>query len=103
MRKSLLSRVTEGLLAGAIVVSASCTGVIGSSDVGSNSKPRGGTAGGGTGDPTGGVGTGGAGGGTGGAGGAGGAGGGLNCTALSPGPSYARRLNRFEYNNTVRD
>src|SRR5450432_13158 len=25
------------------------------------------------------------------------------CKTLDPGPSYVRRLNRFEYNNTVRD
>ena len=63
---------------------ASCTGVIGAQDSG-NSRPGGGGAGGA------------------GGGGSGGAGGGLDCTAPSPGPSYARRLNRFEYNNTVRD
>jgi hypothetical protein len=92
MTRSLSSHWTKGLLAGAIAASASCTGVIGAPDNGVNSRPGGGTAGSGTtGDP-----------GVGGAGG-GGAGGGLNCTAPSPGPSYARRLNRFEYNNTVRD
>src|SRR5450432_903974 len=26
-----------------------------------------------------------------------------DCSAQNPGPSYVRRLNRFEYNNTVRD
>jgi hypothetical protein len=90
MKKSLSSLLTEGLLAGAIVVSASCTGVIGSPSSGGNSRPSGGTGGNGPGGGAGG-------------GGAGGSGGVLDCTALSPGPSYARRLNRFEYNNTVRD
>jgi hypothetical protein len=91
---------------GSIVAGVSCTGVIGAPDNGVNSRPGGGTAGSGTAggagaDGVGGAGVGGAG--VGGAGGAGGAGAGLNCTAPSPGPSYARRLNRFEYNNTVRD
>jgi len=92
MSRSLSLHWTKGLLMGALLVSASCSGVIGGQDNGGNSRPSGGTAGGGAG---------GAGGG--GSGGTGGTGGGLNCTAPSPGPSYARRLNRFEYNNTVRD
>src|SRR5262249_53655908 len=32
-----------------------------------------------------------------------GTGGNLACNALQPGPSFVRRLNRFEYNNTVSD
>ena len=87
MSRSLSLPWTKGLLVGAIVVGASCTGVIGTQD--NQSRPGGGTAGGGSGGA--------------GGGGGGGAGGGLNCTAPTPGPSYARRLNRFEYNNTVRD
>ncbi|HMI86994.1 MAG TPA: DUF1587 domain-containing protein, partial [Polyangiaceae bacterium] len=101
MSRSLSLDWTKGLLVGAIFASASCTGMIGAPDNGVNAKPAGGAAGNGT---VGGAGTGGAGGGgAGGAAGSGGAGGGLDCTAPSPGPSYARRLNRFEYNNTVRD
>ena len=92
MSRSVLSHWTKGLLAGAMVAGAACSGVIGDQAHGANSKPGAGTAG-----------AGGATGGGGPAGGAGGAGGSLSCTAPSPGPSYARRLNRFEYNNTVRD
>jgi len=106
MSRSFSSHWTKGWLLGSIVAGVSCTGVIGAPDNGVNSRPGGGTAGSGTAggagaDGVGGAGVGGAG--VGGAGGAGGAGAGLNCTAPSPGPSYARRLNRFEYNNTVRD
>ena len=105
MSRSISSCWTKGLLAGALVAGTACTGVIGSQDNGPNATTRGGT--GTTGSGSGSGGGGGAGGASGGAGGAsggtGGAGGGLNCTAPSPGPSYARRLNRFEYNNTVRD
>ena len=36
-------------------------------------------------------------------GGPGGVGGPADCSAQNPGPSFIRRLNRFEYNNTVRD
>jgi hypothetical protein len=130
MSRSLSSHWANGLLVGAIMAGASCTGVIGSADNGAGATPRDGTTGDPTSGGTGGAGIGGAGGagpggaggaagvagtggggaggsggtgGTGGVGGAGGTGGGLDCSVPSPGPSYARRLNRFEYNNTVRD
>ncbi|MET0595312.1 MAG: DUF1592 domain-containing protein, partial [Polyangiaceae bacterium] len=77
------------------------SGIGGSGVGGSGVGGAGGSGIGGSG--VGGAGGSGAGGNGGSSGGAGGAGGSLNCTSPSPGPSYARRLNRFEYNNTVRD
>ena len=49
MSRSFSSPWTKGLLAGAIVASASCTGVIGGQDNGVHSRPGDGTAGGGAG------------------------------------------------------
>src|SRR5690242_398588 len=84
MAKPLSVRRGAGTLVAFVLAGASCTGVIGDNH-GSTARrggPTGGsTTGGGTGtggpDPT--------------------------CTTLQPGPTFVRRLNRFEYNNTVRD
>jgi hypothetical protein len=119
MSRSLSSHWT-GLCAIAFAANA-CTGVIGeqnsdnpdlrrSSATGGGAAGEGGAPGSGAGVGGSGIGgsgvagsgVGGAGGSGSGGGGAGGSGG-LACSTPSPGPSYARRLNRFEYNNTVRD
>jgi hypothetical protein len=81
------------LLWGALVTQIGCTGIVQTTE---GDPPRGSPAGG-TGGGT-----------TGGGGGTAGTGGPIvpnpaACNAVDPGPSFARRLTRFEYDNTVRD
>ncbi len=83
MTRPLFVRRGVGTLVFCVLAGAACTGVIGenhgaghSSGAGGASSGTGAGTGGGP-DPT--------------------------CTTLEPGPSFVRRLNRFEYNNTVRD
>ena len=81
MSWSLSPRGRVGAIAAIVLAGTSCTGNIGDRLSGSTSS-------GGTGS---------------GSGSGSGTGGNLACNALQPGPSFVRRLNRFEYNNTVRD
>jgi hypothetical protein len=84
MSRSVSRRGGVGVLVGLILAGASCTGTIGETSRSGSTSTGGNT--GGTGSGTG-----------------GGPGGTLDCTSTQPGPSFVRRLNRFEYNNTVRD
>src|SRR5690348_10104766 len=83
MSRTLSPRWGAGVLTGGLLFLAACSGEIGETGrgtLGSGSSSR-----------------------AGGLGGPGGVGNPGDCSIHQPGPSYVRRLNRFEYNNTVRD
>jgi hypothetical protein len=83
MTRSFSPRRGAGVLTGGLLLLAACSGEIGTTDKG--------ISGTGTTNRTGSL------------GGPGGVAGAADCSAHNPGPSFVRRLNRFEYNNTVRD